>query len=181
MRQLLGVSLPGLLNSTTVQLIAFYGFRLPGQGLMLDPVCYGILVHRRICLRAVVEPCRPVAGLTAVVAITVIHCTVVVVEIWIKKCLEKHNDINVSLFIHTELYLIYLNPVGAQSPVGPRQMIHCLLFRTSVYCSWYLTQLQYPAVLHMSLQPHVKPNSKLENTFKYKAPSCGRMCSIQKK
>lgn len=60
-------------------------------------------------------------------------------------------------------------------------MIHCLLFRTSVYCSWYLTQLQYPAVLHMSLQPHVKPNSKLENTFKYKAPSCGRMCSIQKK
>ncbi|TNN72089.1 hypothetical protein EYF80_017666 [Liparis tanakae] len=57
---------------------------LVGPGLMLVPASYGVLVHGRVSLGRAVEPGRFVAGFTSVIAVAVIHRTVVVIESWVE-------------------------------------------------------------------------------------------------
>lgn len=51
---------------------------------MLHPASYRVLVHGGICLGGVVEPWRSVATFTAVVAVAVVHCAVMVIESWME-------------------------------------------------------------------------------------------------
>lgn len=71
-----------------VLFIALDGVRLPGHHLVLDPASHWVLVHWWICLGGVVVPWRPVASFTAVITVTVIHRTIMIVE----RCLLKHKQ-----------------------------------------------------------------------------------------
>lgn len=72
--------LPGPSYFSIVQFKAVYRVRLPGCALMLDPSSYRVLVYRRVHLRSVVVTGRPVARFAAVVTVTIIHCTVVIIK-----------------------------------------------------------------------------------------------------
>lgn len=75
-----GVCLPGSSHFSIVKLIAVYRLRLPGHALPVDSLSDGVLVRGRVHLRGVVVTWGPVAPFAAVVAVTVIHCAVVIIK-----------------------------------------------------------------------------------------------------
>lgn len=72
--------LPGSSGVAAVELVALRRVRVPGQVLALGPAPDRVLVHGGVSLGGAVEAWRSVAALAAVIAVTVIHGTVVVIE-----------------------------------------------------------------------------------------------------